>query len=57
MLTTVVLRQVFWLIRPLPAFPFDKEQWHISGKGAYPGFNRDRNYSGGTAPVSHGIPY
>jgi hypothetical protein len=37
MLTTVVLRQVFWLFRPLPAFPFDKEQWHISGKGAYPG--------------------
>jgi hypothetical protein len=42
-----VFRQVFWLSRPLPAFPFENEQWRTAGKGF---FNRD--YSGGTAPAS-----
>jgi hypothetical protein len=55
-LFTAVSRQVFWLSLPLPAFPFDPEQWHATGKGLCSGY-RSRDYSGGTAPGFHGIPY
>jgi hypothetical protein len=50
-------RQVFWLSRPLPAFPFAYEQWHVTGKGAYPGIRQDQDYSGGTAPEFNRIPF
>jgi hypothetical protein len=32
---TLFYRQVFWLSRPLPAFPSENEQWPLDGKGAY----------------------
>jgi hypothetical protein len=57
LLFTSFYRQVFWLSRPLPAFPFDNEQWHVTGKGAYPGILQDQDYSGGTAPEFNRIPF
>lgn len=32
-------------------------QWRTTSKGAYPGINRDQDYSGGTTSGLHGIPY
>jgi len=50
----VLLRLVFWLSWPLPAFPV------VSTSGVVvlaliPNL-RNQDYSGGSAPVSHGIP-